>query len=54
MPLFSPPTLALEQNGQLQLLDISPWLGKPDAFVEWLRDNPMALAQAKPGRIERR
>jgi len=31
------PTLALEQNGQLQLLDISPWLGKPEAFVEWLR-----------------
>ena len=25
-----------------------------DAFVEWLRDNPTALAQAKPGRIERK
>ena len=25
-----------------------------DAFVEWLRDNPGALAQAKPGRIERK
>jgi putative protein-disulfide isomerase len=31
------PTLALEQGGQLQLLDISPWLGKPQAFAEWLR-----------------
>lgn len=25
-----------------------------DAFVEWLRDSPTALAQAKPGRIERK
>ena len=25
-----------------------------DAFVEWLRDNPTALAQAKPSRIERK
>ncbi|MDF3200026.1 DsbA family protein [Pseudomonas sp. 1912-s] len=31
------PTLALEQDGQLQLLDISPWLGKPEAFSVWLR-----------------
>jgi putative protein-disulfide isomerase len=28
--------LALEQYGQFTLLDISPWLGKPQAFAEWL------------------
>lgn len=31
------PTLALEQDEQLQLIDISPWLGKSEAFAEWLR-----------------
>jgi putative protein-disulfide isomerase len=31
------PTLALEQDEQLHLIDISPWLGKPEAFAEWLR-----------------
>ncbi len=31
------PTFALEQDGQFTLLDISPWLGKPQAFAEWLR-----------------
>lgn len=30
------PTLALEQDGQFTLIDISPWLGKPQAFAEWL------------------
>jgi putative protein-disulfide isomerase len=30
------PTLALEQDGHLTLLDISPWLGKPEAFAAWL------------------
>jgi len=31
------PTLALEQDEHLHLIDISPWLGKPEAFAEWLR-----------------
>ena len=31
------PTLALEHDEQLHLIDISPWLGKPEAFAEWLR-----------------
>ncbi|MFJ7284772.1 DsbA family protein [Pseudomonas sp. NPDC099000] len=30
------PTLALEQNGQFTVVDISPWLGKPEAFASWL------------------
>lgn len=32
------PTLVLEQDGQFKLIDISPWLGKPQAFADWLRD----------------
>lgn len=30
------PTLALERNGQFTLVDVSPWLGKPEAFAAWL------------------
>lgn len=30
------PTIALEQEGQFTLLDLSPWLGKPQAFADWL------------------
>lgn len=30
------PTFALEQAGQFTLLDITPWLGKPQAFAAWL------------------
>ncbi|MHA3736076.1 DsbA family protein [Pseudomonas sp. Eth.TT006] len=30
------PTFALEQGGQFTLIDISPWLGKPQAFADWL------------------
>ncbi|WP_282410536.1 DsbA family protein [Pseudomonas sp. PS02303] len=30
------PTLALEQNGHFTVVDISPWLGKPQAFASWL------------------
>lgn len=33
------PTLALERDGRYQLLDISPWLGKPEAFARWLQDS---------------
>lgn len=38
------PTLALEQDGQLQRLDISPWLGKAEAFQHWLQNRSMAPA----------
>ena len=31
------PTLALEQDGQFTLIDIGPWLGKPQAFAPWLK-----------------
>ena len=30
------PTFALERNGQFTLIDIGPWLGKPQAFAAWL------------------
>jgi putative protein-disulfide isomerase len=30
------PTLALERNSQFTLVDVSPWLGKPEAFAIWL------------------
>lgn len=29
-------TLALEHNDQFSLIDIGPWLGKPQAFAQWL------------------
>lgn len=32
------PTFALEQDGQFTLLDISPWLGKPQDFADWLAE----------------
>ena len=31
------PTLALEQDGRFTLIDIGPWLGKPQDFATWLR-----------------
>jgi putative protein-disulfide isomerase len=30
------PTFALEHDGQFTLVDIGPWLGKPQAFAQWL------------------
>ena len=30
------PTLVLEDNDQFSLIDIGPWLGKPQAFAQWL------------------
>ncbi|MFM9484714.1 DsbA family protein [Pseudomonas monachiensis] len=30
------PTLALEHDDQFTLIDIGPWLGKPQAFAQWL------------------
>ena len=30
------PTFALEQDGQFTLVDLGPWLGKPQAFAQWL------------------
>ncbi|VVQ09449.1 hypothetical protein PS934_03458 [Pseudomonas fluorescens] len=30
------PTLALEHTDQFTLIDIGPWLGKPQAFAQWL------------------
>ncbi|UZE24114.1 DsbA family protein [Pseudomonas sp. B21-056] len=33
------PTLALEQDGLFTRVDIGPWLGKPEAFAEWLKQS---------------
>jgi putative protein-disulfide isomerase len=33
------PTFALEQDGQFELVDISPWLGKPQPFADWLKQS---------------
>ena len=30
------PTFALAQDGRFTLIDIGPWLGKPEAFADWL------------------
>lgn len=40
------PTLVLEREGRLQVIDIAPFLGKPDAFVQWL-DREFYLSVAK-------
>ena len=31
------PTLVLERAGPYHVVDVSPWLGKPQAFAHWLR-----------------
>ncbi|WP_338497347.1 DsbA family protein [Pseudomonas sp. WP18] len=31
------PTFALEQEGRFTVIDTSPWLGKPEAFGQWLK-----------------
>lgn len=30
------PTLALERGGRLEVIDIGPWLGRPQAWQDWL------------------
>ncbi|POA29086.1 MULTISPECIES: DsbA family protein [unclassified Pseudomonas] len=36
------PTLVLEQDDQFTVVDISPWLGKPEAFAAWLSQSVVA------------
>lgn len=31
------PTVVLEQSGQYQVIDLGPYLGKPEVFAAWLR-----------------
>ncbi|QJI42935.1 DsbA family protein [Pseudomonas sp. ADAK2] len=40
------PTFVLELNGQFTLIDIGPWIGKPEAFAAWLRQSLPAPASA--------
>ncbi|MGC5700092.1 DsbA family protein [Pseudomonas sp. NFXW11] len=46
------PTLALERDGRYQLLDISPWLGKPEAFSQWLKTSLGAVSGANAGAVQ--
>ncbi|NBF07222.1 DsbA family protein [Pseudomonas sp. Fl4BN1] len=46
------PTLALERDGRYQLLDISSWLGKPEAFAEWLKTSLGADSGPHDGAIQ--
>lgn len=43
------PTFALEQDGQFTVVDIGPWLGKPEAFATWLSQARAAPQQASSG-----
>lgn len=38
------PTFVLEQKGQFTVVDIGPWLGKPQAFAQWLSQSLHAQA----------
>jgi putative protein-disulfide isomerase len=42
------PTFVLEQDGQFTLVDISPWLGKPQAFAQWLSESLPSQAPSIP------
>jgi len=44
------PTLALERDGQLQVLDIGAYLGRPEAWREFLR---RGLVEGLPRRSAR-
>ncbi|MFL6968416.1 DsbA family protein [Pseudomonas alvandae] len=44
------PTLALERDGRLTLIDIGPWLGKPEAFAQWLKQ-AMPLHDSAPAAV---
>ena len=40
------PSLLLERDGQWQRLDVSPWLGQPDAFATALQQELLPAAEA--------
>jgi putative protein-disulfide isomerase len=42
------PTFVLEQDGQFTLVDIGPWLGKPQAFAQWLNQSIPAQTSSAP------
>lgn len=39
------PTVVLEQSGQYQVIDLGPYLGKPEAFAAWLRQREGVSAE---------
>ena len=43
------PTLVLEQSGQYQVIDLGPYLGKPQAFGDWLRQLDAVRGQDSSG-----
>ncbi|MFJ2366023.1 DsbA family protein [Pseudomonas sp. NPDC087697] len=46
------PTLALEQHGQFTLVDIGPWLGKPEAFAAWLSQSVATQASESTSPVQ--
>ncbi|WP_410498165.1 DsbA family protein [Chitinibacter sp. S2-10] len=38
------PSLLLERDGQMQQIDLSPFLGQPDAFLQWLQNQGITPA----------
>ena len=43
------PTVVLEQSGQYQVIDLGPYLGKPQAFGDWLRQLDAVRGQDSSG-----
>ncbi|KAB0493727.1 DsbA family protein [Pseudomonas vancouverensis] len=45
------PTFALEMDGQYRVIDIGPWLGKPQAFADWLSQSLPDQASSNPAAV---
>ncbi len=43
------PTLVLERDGRFSLVDIGPYLGRPEVFAQWLRESTGLPAGAPSG-----
>ncbi|MFJ4138510.1 DsbA family protein [Pseudomonas fragi] len=41
------PTVVLEQSGQYRVIDLGPYLGKPEAFAAWLRQQEGVPAEGE-------
>lgn len=45
------PTLVLERDGRFSLIDIGPYLGKPDAFAQWLGESTGVALNTPPAAL---
>ena len=41
------PTVVLEQSGHYRVIDLGPYLGKPEAFAAWLRQQDGVVAEGE-------